>query len=121
MAPMAAAVAAIGAGAIVTGRSADLFGGSGIPFALGGGLAGGVLGGSVGRAFRVAPLSGVVAGVLSGSLFGGVIATFLWYWGTVLRYVELRPRDDLSLLAIVGVLGAMMGSAFAAAIGSTRD
>ena len=121
LAPLAAAAAAITAGTLVTGQSADLLGGSGLPFALAGGLGGGFLGGSLGRAFRPSPLSGVVAGAVAGAFSGGVIAAFLWYWGTVLRYVELTPRDDLSILAFVGVIGSMMGSAFAAAIGSTRD
>ncbi len=112
LAPLAAAAAAIAAGTLVAGQSAVLLGGSGLPFALAGGLGGGFLGGSLGRAFRLGPLSGVVV---------GAIAAFMWYWGTVFRYVELPPRDDLSILAFVGVIGSMMGSAFAAAIGSTRD
>ena len=121
LAPPAAAAAAIATGMIVTGQSPDLLGGSGLPFALVGGLAGGFLGASVGRAFRLGPLSGLVAGGIAGAISGGLIAAFMWYWGSVFRYVELPVRDDLSILAFVGVIGSMMGSAFAAAIGSTRD
>ena len=121
LAPLAAAAAAIAAGTLVAGQSAVLLGGSGLPFALAGGLGGGFLGGSLGRAFRLGPLSGVVVGAIAGAFSGGGIAAFMWYWGTVFRYVELPPRDDLSILAFVGMIGSMMGSAFAAAIGSTRD
>ena len=121
LAPLAAAAAAIAAGTLVTGQSAVLLGGSGLPFALVGGLGGGFVGGCLGRAFRLGPLSGVVVGAIAGAFSGGGIAAFMWYWGTVFRYVELPPRDDLSILAFVGVIGSMMGSAFAAAIGSTRD
>ncbi len=120
LAPLAAAGAAITAGTIVTEQGADLLGGSGLPFALIGGFSGAVLGGSLGRGLRLGPVSGLVAGAIAGALWGGGIAGFAWYWGTVFRYFELPVRDDLSRLAFVGVIGSTLGSAFAAAIGGTR-
>ncbi len=80
LAPLAAAAAAIAAGVIFTGQSADFFGGSGLPFALVGGLGGGFLGGSLGRAFRLGPLTGLAVGAVAGAVSGGGIAAFMWYW-----------------------------------------
>jgi len=122
-APFAAALGAVAGGTVAAGAPLPpLWGASGIPIAFAGGIGGALVGGMLGRSFRVArePVGGVVAGGLTGAVFGGGFGGFFWYWSAVFRWMELPARDDLSLVASVGVVGALLGAAVAAALGGAR-
>ena len=88
-----------------------------------GGMGGALVGGMLGRSFRIAtePVLGVVVGGLTGAVLGGGFGGFFWYWSAVFRWMELPARDDLSVIASVGVVGALLGAGVAAALGGARN
>ena len=124
LAPFAAAIGAMAGGTFVAGGAPpSLWGASGIPFAFVGGLGGALIGGMFGRSFRAArePVLGVLVGGFTGAILGGALGGFFWYWSTIFRWMEWPARDDLSVLASAGVVGALLGAALAAALGGARD
>lgn len=125
LAPFAAAVGAVIGGTLATGGPPpSLWGGSGIPFAFVGGVGGALNGGMLGRSFRQVSepvVVGALVGGLSGACLGAGLGGFFWYWSSVFRWMEWPARDDLSMLASAGVVGALLGAALAAALGGTRD
>lgn len=123
-APFVASIGAMAGSAIATGGPApSLWGASGIPFAFVGGMGGALGGGMLGRSFRVVtePVVGVLVGALSGAVLGGGLGGFFWYWSAIFRWMQWPARDDLSVLASAGVIGALLGAALAAALGGARD
>ena len=119
----AAAFGALAGGSLAdAGASVSLRGASGVPFAFIGGVGGALVGGVLGRSLRDAtePVVGVVVGGLAGAILGGGLGGFFWYWSTIFRWTEWPARDDLSELAAVGVVGALLGAACAAARGGAR-
>ena len=124
LAPFAAAIGAMAGATFATGGPPpSLWGASGIPFAFAGGMGGALVGGMFGRSFRQAsePVLGVLVGGFTGAILGGGLGGFFWYWSTIFRYMEWPARDDLSVLASAGVVGALLGAALAAALGGARD
>ena len=124
LAPFAAALGAVAGGTVAAGGPPpSLWGASGIPIALVGGMGGALVGGMFGRAFRLArePVLGVVVGGLTGAVLGGGFGGFFWYWSTIFRWLEFPARDDLSVVASVGVVGALLGAGVAAAMGGARN
>ena len=124
LAPFAAAMGAMAGGTFAAGGPPpSLWGASGIPFAFVGGMGGALVGGMFGRSFREArePVLGVLVGGFTGAILGGGLGGFFWYWSTIFRYLEWPARDDLSVLASAGVVGALLGAALAAALGGARD
>ena len=124
LAPFAAAMGALAGSTFATGGPPpSLWGASGIPFAFVGGMGGALVGGMFGRSFRQAsePVLGVLVGGFTGAILGGGLGGFFWYWSSIFRYMEWPVRDDLSVLASAGVVGALLGAAVAAALGGARD
>ena len=85
-------------------------------------MIGGLLGATMGRVVHdaVGVMLGLVGGGLVGEIASGLTSGFLWYWGLVFRWTEWPAREDLSLLALSGVYGALIGGALAGLIGSLR-
>ncbi len=124
LAPFAAAIGAVVGGTFAAGGPPpSLWGASGIPFAFVGGMGGALVGGMFGRSFRQArePVLGVLVGGFTGGIVGSGLGGFFWYWSTIFRYTEWPARDDLSVLASAGVVGALLGAALAATLGGARD
>ena len=124
LAPFAAAIGAVAGGTFAAGGPPpSLWGASGIPFAFVGGVGGALVGGMFGRSFRAATelVFGVLVGAFTGAIVGSGLGGFFWYWSAVFRYMEWPARDDLSVLASAGVVGALLGAALAAALGGARD
>lgn len=95
---------------------------SGIFFAVIGGVVGGLWGAMLGRAARA--VAGLTMGLVVGAMTGAVVAfgasSFFWYWGLVFRWTQWPAREDLSILALTGVYGAVVGGAVAGLLGSMR-
>lgn len=96
---------------------------SGMLYAVAGGMMGGGTGAAAGRIFHsvIGRPAGWIAGAASGATMSGLIGGFLWYWGAVFRWIRFPVNDDLSILAVSGVIGCIFGGALAGVIGSMRD
>ena len=119
---LATALGAVIGASLMTQETPAFFRNAGLPYAFLGGMGGALIGGAGGRAFSASlgPVSGAAVGCVTGAFAAALMGFAFWYWGSVFRYFEYPPRDDLSVLAFAGVVCAFLGASVAAAIGGSR-